>query len=249
MAAGRRTPTTGAAPGVDQCAVLRASDQRSTHSVAMTRPPAAPGTVMRTGPGCTASKLNRPKRSAVCSTCAVGALERNRRRHRRHELADEPALASVDDHQLDLDAGAAERQLAGRVRVAHAGELGRRVEHQISELLVDRPPRHGATGRRQHVVGHGVGASQRLAEQFEQVRCRPPRRRCRGRSRGRQRSRRDASANAVGMRGIGVMRGGHRAPAFGSMPAGRSRRSLSRQRARLGPMLPIERPSVSAIVW
>ena len=41
----------------------------------------------------------------------------------------------------------------------------------------------------------------------------------------------------------------HHPPAFGSMSAGSSRRSLSRHLALVGPMLPIERPRISAIVW
>ena len=45
-----------------------------------------------------------------------------------------------------------------------------------------------------------------------------------------------------------VVVGGHGRPALGSIPGGRSRRRRSRQRARVGPMLPIGRPSISAIV-
>ena len=40
----------------------------------------------------------------------------------------------------------------------------------------------------------------------------------------------------------------HGSPAFGSRPGGRSLRSRSRQRARVGPMLPIGRPISSEIV-
>ena len=41
----------------------------------------------------------------------------------------------------------------------------------------------------------------------------------------------------------------HDSSSLGSTPAGNSRRNRSRQRARVGPMLPIGRPSMSAMVW
>ena len=50
----------------------------------------------------------------------------------------------VDDHHLDLDPGGAERQLAGGVLAADAGQLERRVEHQLGELA----RRSCATSRR-----------------------------------------------------------------------------------------------------
>ena len=46
-----------------------------------------------------------------------------------------------------------------------------------------------------------------------------------------------------------VVGGGHESPSFGLKPGGRSRLRRSRHRARVGPMLPIGRPSISAMVW
>ncbi len=108
-----------------------AARQSSTQSVAMPRAPDGPATVRRTGPCCTRSKLNRPKRSEVCSTwlsvpssvtvaARAGTIWPTSRRCR-----------GVDDHQLDLDVASAERELPGRIRVANPGELERRVEHEV----------------------------------------------------------------------------------------------------------------------
>ena len=108
-----------------------AARQSSTQSVAMPRSPDGPATVRRTGPFCTWSKLNRPKRSEVSATwlsvpsnvtvaARAGTIWPTSRR-----------VAGVDDHQLDLDVATAERELPGRIRVANPGELERRVEHEV----------------------------------------------------------------------------------------------------------------------
>ena len=182
-----------------------------------------PVTVIRTGPVGAPSNVNRPNRSDSCSrelsvpsrrtvvACAGTSWPTSRR------------VVGVGDHHLDLQPGGLERQLAGPPVVAHAHQLGRRVEHEIGELLVDRPPRERPTGCGEDVFGHRVGLAQGEPEQFLQ--------------------------GVVGEFGWVTTVVTHHPPAFGSMPAGSSRRSLSRHRALLGPMLPIDRPRISAIVW
>ena len=64
--------------------------------------------------------------------------------------------------------GRLERQLARPAVVADTGELGRRVEHEIGELLVDRPPGERPAGCGDDVVGYGVGLAQGAPEQFVQ---------------------------------------------------------------------------------
>ena len=116
-----------------------------------------PATVIRTGPAGTPSNVNRPKRSACCSRARSGALQPDDRIPGRDELADQSPRVRIGDHHLDLQARRLERQLARPAVVAYTGELRRRVEHEISKLLVDRPPGERPPGCGDDVVGYGIG--------------------------------------------------------------------------------------------
>ena len=75
--------------------------------------------------------------------------ESHRCRHGGHfELAHESTRGRVDDHHLDLQSRTLERELAGSVLVAHAGELGSPSRTRGRRVPVDRPPRHQAAGLR-----------------------------------------------------------------------------------------------------
>ena len=125
-------------------------------------------TVMRTGPGATASNVNRPRRSVDCLEHLVADGQPHGEVAGRDELADDAPGGVVDDHDLDLHARRAERQLAGGVLAAHAGQLGGGVEHQLGQLLVDRPPRPRGPGPGEHAVRDRLGGAQRSAHQREQ---------------------------------------------------------------------------------
>ena len=164
-----------------------------------------------------------PEAIGVLLEGPVRALQPDNRIPGRDELADQSPRVRIGDHHLDLQAGRLERQLARPAVVAYTGELRRRVEHEISKLLVNRPPGERSPGGGGNVVGYGIGLLQGAPEQFVQ-----------------------GLIRKIGWVTTVVT---HHPPAFGSMSAGSSRRSLSRHLALVGPMLPIERPRISAIVW
>ena len=151
---------------------------------------------------------------------------------RRHELA-EDAPASLDRGHLELDRqlGRLEGQQADGVRAANRGQplrVERRVVGELRELGVDRPPREASTRRGENAL----------------------RARDRPRPRAREAPSRKASSSGW-TRGCGGCRSSalffHRVARRASLipPRAASRRRRSRQRARVGPMLPIGMSSAS----
>ena len=197
--------------------------QSKIHSVWTTSSPDDPSTERRTGPGSTSSNVNRPRSSVCVSATESPDRELDGHLGRRDQLADDAALTVLDHHHLDLDAWRLERHLARRGFAATP--VSSLAESNTSSASSASIVRHvnAALAPARTCSGTGSARSDGVAERRDPL--------------------------VVGSFVHDSFFAVHDC-FFSWLPAspGISRRRRSRQRARVGPMLPIGRPRISAIV-
>ena len=183
-----------------------------------------PATVIRTGPAGTPSNVNRPKRSASCSSAPSGALQADDRRRAGTSWPTSRRVAGSATITSISRPGAWNVSWRAppwsRTPVSSVAESNTRSASSWSIVRHVNAPRAAASD----VVGHGIGLLQGAPEQFVQ---------------GvvvRDRLGDDRSLLIVHL-------------LSGRCPPGAAGGACRDTSPWLGPMLPIERPRISAIVW
>ena len=194
------------------------------------------------GSGCERFEHEPPEPVGRCRVHRIGADEFDRGLRRRHQLADETTGAVLDDHHLDLHTGSPEGDLPIGVLRPDTREFTSGVEHHLGEFGVDRAPGERRPRPVEDVVRDRVVGGKRLGDQAHEFVV------------GHEV---ELVVRMVGRRVIRVIvpRLVHSAVSFrggrgdlSSSPGESSLRSFASARSRLGPMLPMGRPTISAIV-